>query len=206
MKLKEGFDGNHFDKYSSNNFIIKYIMQKFTKNLDDLIYSLPDKTLFDLGCGEGHWINRYRNKGYKVEGADYSENQQKLAYDIYKIKIKIIDVYNEHFIKNLNQILYKANINNILLSEVLEHLEDPELIIEKLHQLKINNLIITVPNEPIWRILNCLRLKYLRNLGNTPGHINHFSRSKLIDIVKRTGFNIEETIISQPFILLKCTK
>jgi hypothetical protein len=30
-----------------------------------------------------------------------------------------------------------------------------------------------VPREPIWRIGNMARGRYLGDLGNTPGHIQH---------------------------------
>jgi hypothetical protein len=32
-----------------------------------------------------------------------------------------------------------------------------------------------VPNEPLWRVLNFSRGKYLADWGNTPGHLNHWS-------------------------------
>ena len=33
-----------------------------------------------------------------------------------------------------------------------------------------------VPFEPLWRIGNMARRRYLRQLGNTPGHVNHWTR------------------------------
>ena len=37
-------------------------------------------------------------------------------------------------------------------------------------------LIASVPREPLWRALNLARLSYVRELGNTPGHMGHWSR------------------------------
>ncbi|HZJ28201.1 MAG TPA: methyltransferase type 11, partial [Acidimicrobiia bacterium] len=33
-----------------------------------------------------------------------------------------------------------------------------------------------VPREPLWRVANMARGKYWRDLGNTPGHIQHWGR------------------------------
>ena len=38
------------------------------------------------------------------------------------------------------------------------------------------HLLVSVPREPLWRALNVARGAYLRELGNTPGHVNHWSK------------------------------
>ena len=37
-----------------------------------------------------------------------------------------------------------------------------------------------VPREPVWRVLNVARGRYVRWLGNPPGHIQHFSRAAFL--------------------------
>jgi hypothetical protein len=59
--------------------------------------------------------------------------------------------------------------------EVLEHLEDPERGFAEVCRVSKRWVIATVPREPIWRMLNMARLKYVTSLGNTPGHLNHWS-------------------------------
>ena len=41
------------------------------------------------------------------------------------------------------------------------------------------HLLVSVPDEPLWRILNVARGAYIRDLGNTPGHVNHWSQAHL---------------------------
>jgi hypothetical protein len=36
-------------------------------------------------------------------------------------------------------------------------------------------VLLSVPREPVWRVLNVLRGKYLGRMGYTPGHINHWT-------------------------------
>ena len=64
----------------------------------------------------------------------------------------------------------------VVCCEVLEHLDDPERALEVLAGLARPWLIASVPREPLWRALNLARLSYVGALGNTPGHLNHWSK------------------------------
>jgi hypothetical protein len=44
-----------------------------------------------------------------------------------------------------------------------------------------------VPREPLWRGLNMARGAYLKDLGNTPGHINHWSKRAFNELVSLYG-------------------
>ena len=60
--------------------------------------------------------------------------------------------------------------------EVLEHVPDPERAVAEMARVARRHLLVSVPREPLWRALNVARGAYLRELGNTPGHVNHFSK------------------------------
>jgi hypothetical protein len=64
----------------------------------------------------------------------------------------------------------------IVCCEVLEHLEAPSGALEVISALARPWAIVSVPREPLWRALNLARLAYASDLGNTPGHLNHWSR------------------------------
>ena len=44
-------------------------------------------------------------------------------------------------------------------------------------------LIVSVPREPIWRALNLARLKYVADMGNTPGHLSHWSKRGFVELL-----------------------
>ena len=67
--------------------------------------------------------------------------------------------------------------------EVLEHLEHPRVALEELCRVSGRWLILSVPREPLWRILNLARLRYAASLGNTPGHVQHWSCRRFADLV-----------------------
>jgi len=49
------------------------------------------------------------------------------------------------------------------------------------------HLLVSVPREPLWRALNLARGAYVRDLGNTPGHLNHWSRRAFVALLSRFG-------------------
>jgi 2-polyprenyl-3-methyl-5-hydroxy-6-metoxy-1,4-benzoquinol methylase len=91
----------------------------------------------------------------------------------------------------------------VVCCEVLEHLTDPDRALEVLATLADPWLIASVPREPLWRALNMARLSYLRELGNTPGHLNHWSKSAFIDLL-RPRFEVLEVRSPLPWTMALC--
>jgi hypothetical protein len=63
---------------------------------------------------------------------------------------------------------------------VLEHLTDPRAALAEIARVANDTVVISVPWEPVWRAGNLLRGRYISALGNTPGHLQHFTRRKLL--------------------------
>jgi 2-polyprenyl-3-methyl-5-hydroxy-6-metoxy-1,4-benzoquinol methylase len=75
--------------------------------------------------------------------------------------------------------------------EVLEHVPDPEAVLAEMSRVAARWLLVSVPREPLWRALNMSRGAYLRQLGNTPGHLNHWSKSGFAKLLDRYGEIVE---------------
>ena len=72
--------------------------------------------------------------------------------------------------------------------EVLEHVPDPEhTVAEMARCARGGHLLVSVPREPLWRALNLVRGAYVRELGNTPGHLNHWSKRSFVSLLARHG-------------------
>ena len=95
------------------------------------------------------------------------------------------------------------SFDNILAMDVLEHLDDPKKAMEALLSITNKNLILSVPREPLWRVLNVLRLTHLKNLGNTPGHLNHWSKRSFVDFISN-NMDIVSIRSPLPWTLLLC--
>jgi hypothetical protein len=72
----------------------------------------------------------------------------------------------------------------VVCCEVLEHLTDPARALGVLARLAQPSLIVSVPREPLWRMLNMARGRYWRALGNTPGHLQHWSAPSFLALLE----------------------
>ena len=74
---------------------------------------------------------------------------------------------------------------------VTEHVPDPEATLAEMCRVTARYLVVSVPREPLWRILNVARGAYLSRLGNTPGHLHHWSTRSVVRLLSRHGEVIE---------------
>ena len=68
---------------------------------------------------------------------------------------------------------------------------DPEQTLAEMARVTREHLLVSVPREPLWRALNLARGAYVRDLGNTPGHVNHWSRRSFLRLLSRHGEVVE---------------
>ena len=68
---------------------------------------------------------------------------------------------------------------------------DPEGTLAQMARCAQRHLLVSVPREPLWRGLNMARGAYWAHLGNTPGHLNHWSRSAFVRLLARHGEVVE---------------
>lgn len=174
-------DGNYYDKYLSENKIVIKLMKGFFSDLDELLQKIEFKKVIEAGCGEGNVTNHIlSNYDCKIRGFDIGEKA------ISKAKQSFPNIQFE------NQSIYKTKYQDetydlVVCCEVLEHLENYVDALKELLRISKKYIIVSVPKEPVWRILNMCRLKYLSKLGNTPGHVNHWNRSEFIKLISKYG-------------------
>ena len=75
--------------------------------------------------------------------------------------------------------------------EVLEHVPDPAHTVAEMARVAERWLLVSVPREPLWRGLNVARGAYVKDLGNTPGHVNHWSKRAFASLLGRHGEVVE---------------
>ena len=85
--------------------------------------------------------------------------------------------------------------------EVLEHVPAPEATLAEMARVAERWLLVSVPREPVWRMTNMARGVYLGSLGNTPGHVNHWSKSGFESLLSRYG-KVEQVRSPFPWTML----
>jgi len=193
--------GNVFDKYGSNNPIVNWIMNGFNSSLSEFISRVDPSTIHEVGCGEGFWVLTWLQKGISTRGSDFSVKVIEIARQNAMSQNMDPSVFSIQSIYELEARQHSADL--IVCCEVLEHLEEPEQALASLQRITKKNLILSVPREPLWRILNMARGKYISSWGNTPGHIQHWSSRKFVELVSQY-FTIVAIKKPLPWTMLLC--
>jgi len=209
MKISGGLEengivvGNAYDKYGSQNPIVRRIMRGFNDALSEFVEKAKPTTIHEIGCGEGFWVLKWQQLGMAARGSDFSRQAIELAHANASEQGVNTELFEVRSIYNLDPGNDSADL--VVCCEVLEHLEHPEEGLFALQSITTKNLIISVPREPIWRFLNMVRGKYILDWGNTPGHLQHWSRRGFMNLVSKY-FLIEEVKTPLPWTMLLCRK
>jgi 2-polyprenyl-3-methyl-5-hydroxy-6-metoxy-1,4-benzoquinol methylase len=180
--------GNTYDKYGSTNPVVKRLMASFEGTLEALFTQAAPRTVLDVGCGEGVLTQQWAQKPAveRIVGIDLDDPA-------------LHEAWKERQAPNLEYRVMKAEnlpfadgeFDMASAIEVLEHVPDPEHTLSEMARVAGRWLLVSVPREPLWRGLNMARGAYLKELGNTPGHLNHWSRRGFVELLGRYGEVVE---------------
>jgi SAM-dependent methyltransferase len=172
--------GNHFDKYGSRNPIVRRLMAGFETALTELVAVTGARAVHEVGCGEGYWTLRWSAAGFAARGSDFSTQ----VLDVARANAARAGSAATFRAASVYDLAAPADVAPLIVCcEVLEHVDDPRRALGVLARLASPWLIVSVPREPIWRALNMARGRYWTDLGNTPGHIQHWSRRDFCAVV-----------------------
>jgi len=195
--------GNTYDKYGSTNPIEQRMMRGFFGALDGFVdgASGPDadpSRILEIGAGEGivtqRMIERFPHAA--VTGLDLPDDD-------------LLDHWRDRGLSCLfgdaTALPFADDTFDLVLAvEVFEHLPDPPAALAELDRVCSGHLIASVPFEPLWRMGNMARGRYLRDLGNTPGHINHWSHRSFRSFVDER-FDVVEAARPLPWTMVLAT-
>jgi SAM-dependent methyltransferase len=161
--------GNAYDKYSTSNPIERRLMAGFFRSLDESLPDVAPAHVLEVGMGEATIAARVRERypGASIVGIDLPDPELAAAWGDHAIPGAFADIARLPF--------PSGSFDLVLAIEVLEHVPRPGDALRELARVGRGDFVLSVPREPIWRIANLARGKYIGDLGNTPGHIQHWS-------------------------------
>jgi 2-polyprenyl-3-methyl-5-hydroxy-6-metoxy-1,4-benzoquinol methylase len=176
--------GNTYDKYGSTNPVVRRLMATFESTLDDLWHKATPGSILDVGCGEGVLTEQWADKlgSGRIVGIDLDDPKLKAEWETRRrpnLEYRVEDATNLSFAD--------GEFDMASAIEVLEHVPDPERTVAEMARVAKRHLLVSVPREPLWRGLNLARGAYLKDFGNTPGHINHWSKRSFVSLLSRHG-------------------
>ena len=176
--------GNTYDKYGSTNPVVRRMMASFERSLAELLRVAEPASLLDIGCGEGVLTQRWATElgDARVVGIDLEDPQ-------------LQEQWQQRTAANLEYRIMKAEnlpfaddeFDLATAIEVLEHVPDPQHTVAEMARCASRHLLVSVPREPLWRVVNLARGAYWSDLGNTPGHLNHWSRRSFVQLLSHHG-------------------
>ncbi|SDH35653.1 class I SAM-dependent methyltransferase [Pseudomonas abietaniphila] len=172
----------HAEKYQSGNWIANKLVTNFMSSILNAVKRAGSLDVHEVGCGEGHILGMLASNKFNVRGCDISASSLAVAKAEAEKRSLVMPV-NLKSVYELNP--EEDSADTVLCCEVLEHLTDPEEAVRKLISITRKDLIVSVPNEPIWHILNMARGKYFTALGNTPGHYQHWTSKQFVKFISQ---------------------
>mgnify|MGYP001355631844 CR=1 FL=1 len=170
--------GNTYDKEAATNPVERAMVAGFTSALLDLLPDAPERVL-EVGCGEGGQLRKVAGRapqarlfGFDLPSDDLAERWEGLEAAMATGSAEALPYPDSSF-------------DLVLALEVLEHVPEPEAVLSEIARVGRGAVVLSVPWEPVWRLGNLARGRYVRDLGNTPGHIQHFGRGGFRRLVAR---------------------
>ena len=180
--------GNTFDKYGATSPVVRRLIGSFRSALDDLITQARPESVLDVGCGEGvltdEWARRMGST--RIVGVDLEDPALQAHW---RRRSRPTSSSCDGGAEALP--FADRSFDLVAAVEALEHMLEPRRGLAEMARVARRHLLVSVPREPLWRVLNLLRGAYVPQLGNTPGHLHHWSRRGLIELLAGYGDVIE---------------
>ena len=190
--------GNTYDKYATTNPIERRMMSGFFAAIERMLDGSDPDVIVEVGAGEGRVTERLveRFPDAAVIGLDLPDDE--LADEWTELGVPM-------FFGDATRLPFAdRSIDLVVGLEVLEHVPDPTRALAEVARVCGGAAVLSVPREPIWRAGNMARGRYLRDLGNTPGHVNHWSSRSFVDFVA-AEFDIARTARPLPWTVVRGT-
>jgi ubiquinone/menaquinone biosynthesis C-methylase UbiE len=164
-------------------------MAGFEGTLAELFAQAAPESVLDVGCGEGvlthQWAQQLGER--RIVGIDLDDEKLKAEWATRRRpNLEYRTLAAEHMPFADDEFDMACAI------EVLEHVPDPEHTVAEMARVARRHLLVSVPREPLWRMLNMARGAYLADLGNTPGHVNHWSKRSFVRLLAQHGTVVEK--------------
>jgi len=187
--------GNHTHKYTARNPAIRWLTERWVANLDRVFdqvtrgQSGPPEQALEVGCGEGVIAGKMHRRWGEVVALDLPDAGLRADWR---------QLPGPRFLHaSAHQLPFPdGRFDVVVAAEVLEHLPDPLRGLQEMARVGRRHLVLSVPREPIFRSCNLVTGRYVRHLGNTPGHLQHWSKPGFVRFVSQVA---EVREVTSPF-------
>jgi SAM-dependent methyltransferase len=162
-------------------------VSKYVANIDvERLKLRSGDSVLDVGCGAGHLAREFVSRGYSLVGVEPSERLRAefvaTGAELDSAVYSVLDGRAE------NLPFPDGSWKAIVLTEVLEHVDDPEQVLSELHRVLAldGRLCISVPTSFSERLYSRLHPRYTVNAT----HLRVFTKDSLTDLLRRCDFRV----------------
>jgi 2-polyprenyl-3-methyl-5-hydroxy-6-metoxy-1,4-benzoquinol methylase len=184
-------------KHESRNPAQRLAIANFHRQVCSLVRRASPQDLLDAGCGEGFTLAAIRDAGISTDlyGVDLDRDAIELA------RIRLGEWASVRVADARALDPRDRQYDLVMMLEVLEHLHEPEAMLDQLAGLSRRYVLLSVPHEPWFRGLNLIRGKNVRRLGNDPEHVQHWRRRRFVRWIG-TRFRVLDAPVAFPWTLV----
>jgi len=180
-------------KHSSSNPIMRYAIGNLHRTVRDLLPVTATRIL-EVGVGEGFSAQDVlgdRTDLHSYGGDLHTPSVDEAASRYPPMHYSVFDAKHLPFPSNSVDLIYSL--------EVLEHIPQPADAVREFMRVARSHLLISVPNEPIFRIQRMMQGKGLSAWGDHPEHVNHWSLGGMRRFLDAQGLRVVTATSPPPF-------
>lgn len=170
----------NWQKYQSKNPLQQALINRFLREVRDLIAPLPGQSILDAGCGEGFVLNMLLEMRGDLEiavGVDIDAEALGRGRRLFsKVPLLQADILCLPY--------PSASFDIVVCTEVLEHFRNPAEVLSELRRVSKKYCLFSVPHEPFFRLSNLLRGKSISRLGNDIDHHQNWSQASFVKFLQ----------------------
>lgn len=188
MRAESSYYENSLDYQMRDTLIMDPIKWDFRWDMLEFLNNPPETrgSLLDIGCGTGYFVKRAQELGFSAHGIETTERSVKSGRSFFNL-----DTIHATDLKGYIDKFPGSKFDVITLFQVLEHVEDPMLLLREIKQVLVENgtLVIAVPLRDRWPDTSGEEGDY------PPHHLTRWSPESLEYILRMNGFRIRKQLI-----------
>jgi len=138
------------------------------------------KTLFEVGCAYGFFLNLARERFRAVRGIDISVDAGRYARDVLHLDVTAGNLLQQDSI---------GNPDVVCLWDTIEHLDRPDAYLQKLSAVMPGGSVIALTTGDIGSLIARIRGSRWRQI-HPPTHLHYFSAATLGALLRNCGFEV----------------
>src|SRR4030042_2269415 len=178
---KKYFFGNEYSNYLKDKGVLQKNFNLRLEVLKKFLIPSRHKHLLEIGCAYGFFLDLAKQQFETVTGIDITEDGILYAQKQLKLNVVKADFLKHNF--------SKQKVDVVCLWDTIEHLERPNLFLEKISKLTKKGSLIAITTGDINSLNARLRGKSWR-LIHPPTHLHYFSGKTLSRLLAQKGFKV----------------